>query len=181
MHVRICAPRNEVQHLYLNRTGYYSLNVMITINRISGSLTPDTQVLIMIPIYGMYIKLFLGDAGYPLGRIIMTPFRNTVDGSPQRNYNKIYAKARNSIERTIGVLKSKFRCSARGLHYAPEKAMQIVNACCALHNNSQHFKVQFPDTILSTDNQQESTPVENNSASNGEAERIWNNIMRSLQ
>ncbi|XP_017477940.1 PREDICTED: putative nuclease HARBI1 isoform X2 [Rhagoletis zephyria] len=157
MHVRICAPRNEVQHLYLNRTGYYSLNVMITINRISG------------------------DAGYPLGRIIMTPFRNTVDGSPQRNYNKIYAKARNSIERTIGVLKSKFRCSARGLHYAPEKAMQIVNACCALHNNSQHFKVQFPDTILSTDNQQESTPVENNSASNGEAERIWNNIMRSLQ
>ncbi|XP_017461305.1 PREDICTED: putative nuclease HARBI1, partial [Rhagoletis zephyria] len=125
----------------------------------------------------------LGDAGYPLGRNIMTPFRNTVDGSPQRNYNKIHAKARNSVERTIGVLKSKFRCllSARGLHYAPEKAMQIVNDCCALHNISQHFKVQFPDTILSTDNQQEPTPEENNSASNGEAETIRNNIMRSLQ
>lgn len=28
-HVRIVAPRKELQHLYLNRKGYYSLNVMI--------------------------------------------------------------------------------------------------------------------------------------------------------
>lgn len=28
-HVRICAPRKDIQHLYLNRKGYYSLNVMI--------------------------------------------------------------------------------------------------------------------------------------------------------
>ena len=28
-HVRIVAPKKELQHLYLNRKGYYSLNVMI--------------------------------------------------------------------------------------------------------------------------------------------------------
>lgn len=28
-HVRIISPKKEMQHLYLNRKGYYSLNVMI--------------------------------------------------------------------------------------------------------------------------------------------------------
>lgn len=111
----------------------------------------------------------------------MTPFRNTTEGSPQMKYNKIHAKARNSVERTIGVLKSKFRCllSARGLHYAPDKAVKIVNACCALHNISQHFKVPFADLL--TIDQQESITEENNHLRNGEAEGIRNNIMRSLQ
>lgn len=128
------------------------------------------------------LKLFVaGDAGYPLGKSIMTPFRNTTEGSPQMIYNKFHAKTRNSVERTIGVVKSKFRCllSARGLHYAPHKAVKIVNACCALHNISQHFKVPFADIF--TIDQQESVTEESTHLRNLQAEGIRNNIMRSLQ
>ncbi|XP_046812451.1 putative nuclease HARBI1 [Lucilia cuprina] len=47
--------------------------------------------------------------------------------------NNKHVKARNIVERTIGV---RFRCllEARQLHYKPEKATKIVNVCAAFHN-----------------------------------------------
>ncbi|XP_037808618.1 putative nuclease HARBI1 [Lucilia sericata] len=91
----------------------------------------------------------LGDAGYPLQSFLMTPFRMTETGSPKARYNTIHSKARNIVERTIGVLKSRFRCllSARALHYSPNKATQIVNVCCALHNICLHFRVEVPEEM----------------------------------
>lgn len=44
-------------------------------------------------------------------------------------------------------MKARFRCllAARELHYAPEKAAQILNVCCALHNICLEYNVeQFP-------------------------------------
>lgn len=65
----------------------------------------------------------------------------------QAIFNTKHAKGRNIIERTIGVLKSRFRCilRARELHYAPEKATQIINVCAALHNICLKYGVEEPE------------------------------------
>ncbi|XP_055918421.1 putative nuclease HARBI1 [Eupeodes corollae] len=148
-HIGIVAPI-ELRHQYLNRKGYYSLNAMIACDhnmciryvdaRYPGS-THDSFVWncsnLKSVLETWYQRgersMFLGDAGYPLSSCLLTPFRNVSSGSRQSLFNKQHAKGRNIIERTIGVLKSRFHClfNERKMHYAPSKAKQIVNACCA--------------------------------------------------
>lgn len=67
--------------------------------------------------------------------------------SPQGNeiiFNTFHSKGRIIIERTIGVLKNRFKCllGARQLHYSPEVATQIVNCCAALHNMCIAYRVE---------------------------------------
>lgn len=95
----------------------------------------------------MFVIFFLGDGGYKLKPFLMTPFRNPSDAA-ERRYNKKQASARNVVERCIGVVKNRFRCiiGSRGLHYEPERATQIINACCALHNMCIKYKCN-DDTI----------------------------------
>lgn len=131
----------------------------------------------------MILSNFKGDAGYPLQTFLMTPFRMAEAGSQQARYNTIHSKARNIVERTIGILKSRFRClsSARALHYSPEKATQIVNACCGLHNICQHFRVELPEEMpaaLRTEVSNENLNIEREDED--DARRIRNNIMLSL-
>lgn len=66
----------------------------------------------------------------------MTPFENPAPGSPEERYNQRQRSTRCLIERCNGVLKLRFRCllKHRTLHYSPEKASQIINACVVLHN-----------------------------------------------
>lgn len=129
--------------------------------------------------------MFLGDAGYPLRPYLMTPFRMTDTGSPQARYNTVHAKARNIVERTIGVLKSRFRCllSARGLHYSPGKATQILNVCCALHNISLHyFQGEFPEQEIITESEDANVQSLNTNMEDTEVgTSIRNNIMQSFQ
>ncbi|XP_017467848.1 PREDICTED: putative nuclease HARBI1 [Rhagoletis zephyria] len=65
----------------------------------------------------------LGDAGYPLEPWLMTPYRSVSEGTQHSNYNMRHSRTRNIVERTIGVLKNRFRCllGARKLHYLPKK------------------------------------------------------------
>lgn len=54
----------------------------------------------------------------------MTPKLNQPPRSPGALYTDAHARARCSVERTIGVLKGRWRClrKERGLHYSPEFA-----------------------------------------------------------
>ncbi|XP_039967697.1 putative nuclease HARBI1 [Bactrocera tryoni] len=151
-HVRIISPRKEVQHLYLNRKGYYNLNVMIlwdykmSIRYVDARHAGASHDSFVFNVSDLKVHFqnnkqnntwILGDAGYPLHKFLMTPYRLAEASSPQARYNTVHSKARNIVERTTGVLKSRFRCllSVRGLHYTSEKATQIVNACCAFKLN----------------------------------------------
>lgn len=91
----------------------------------------------------------------------MTPFRNP-STPDERRYNKKQISARNVVERCFGVLKNRFRCiiGSRGLHYDPEKAVKIVNSCCALHNICIKYKCsEVPSTLLDLGEESSSNDV----------------------
>ncbi|XP_036319893.1 putative nuclease HARBI1 isoform X2 [Rhagoletis pomonella] len=85
----------------------------------------------------------LADSGYALETFVMTPYRNPQHGSIEHAFNKRHASARNIIERTIGLLKSRFRCLQGTLHYEPKFVAQLVNVCCALHNICRRRNIQM--------------------------------------
>lgn len=65
----------------------------------------------------------------------MTPIRNPVN-EYEEAYNVAHRKARNCVERCIGVLKGRFRILGKDriLRYSPAKSGVIINACAVLHN-----------------------------------------------
>ena len=81
-----------------------------------------------------------------LKRAIMTPYRGvryhlkefTRRGpqNPRELFNHRHSSLRNVIERTFGVLKKRFPIIASGSepHYSLETMIDIVLACCILHN-----------------------------------------------
>lgn len=112
--------------------------------RILGMFHAPLLVEIMLTKIYLFV---LGDSGYPLEPWILTPYRNVAENSSEAFFNDQHSKARSIIERTFGILKARYRCllAARELHYTPEKAAQILNVCCALHNICIDFKVTNPN------------------------------------
>ncbi|XP_055380518.1 putative nuclease HARBI1 isoform X2 [Condylostylus longicornis] len=180
-HVRIITPSKNHQHLYYNRKGYHSLNVMLVcdhkmrISRLNAILSREN-------INGTRNTWILGDAGYPLKPYLITPFRtyiNRGDSSQKGRFNELHSKVRNIIERTNGVLKNTFRCllNARELHYTPEKATQIVNVCCALHNLKIKYNVQDEPVEIEDENDENDEDLEQDEE---DASLIRTNIMNSI-
>lgn len=175
-HVKIITPTANVQHLYYNRKGFHSLNVMLVcdhkqriryVDANNSGASHDSFIWNNSPldrrlnekyISGERQTWLLGDAGYPLKPYLITPFRFSASTSSfprQSKFNEIHSKTRMVVERTIGVLKNVFRCiiGARQLHYTPKKAAKIVNVCCALHNLRIKFNVPVDDEDwVSTEN-----------------------------
>lgn len=108
--------------------------------------------------------MILGDSGYSQRRYLMTPILHAPAGSPEEHYTKRHCVARNTVERTIGVLKNRWRCllGHRVLHYHPDTAARIINACCVLHNVCNKARLSqddsedtLPPESLENDNTQE--------------------------
>ncbi|XP_055644036.1 putative nuclease HARBI1 [Toxorhynchites rutilus septentrionalis] len=152
-HIKIIPP-NQNRNLFYNRKGFYSLNVLIVCDdqqrirfvdpSFHGS-NHDAHIWRISPVRTYFEQMhrnggtqtkILGDAGYPSESWLVTPFRAPEEGSLESDFNQRHALGRGIVERTIGVLKNRFRCllGARQLHYTPTKCAQIVNVCCALHN-----------------------------------------------
>ncbi|XP_017477324.1 PREDICTED: putative nuclease HARBI1 [Rhagoletis zephyria] len=176
-HIAIYAPTAN-RHLYLNRKGFFSINAMIACDhdmnirfvdaRYAGS-THDSFVwnnsslktyLENMHQSGDHNSIYLGDSGYPLSPYLLTPFRHADSRTRESIFNKKHAKARNVVERTIGVLKCRFRCllSDRKMRYDPAKATSIINICCAFHNICKKFRISDPeeaeifiDTVVSSE------------------------------
>ncbi|XP_053949397.1 putative nuclease HARBI1 [Anastrepha ludens] len=161
--VKIIAP-SENSHLYYNRKGYYSLNVMLVcdhelkIRHVDAShpgASHDSLIWNVSELRSHFETQFsnhqrtfwlLSDAGYSLEPWLIAPYRTP--NQAEIKFNEMHSKCRNIIERTNGVLKNRWRCilGGRELHYAPEKAAQIVNVTCCLHNICIHFRANIPHT-----------------------------------
>lgn len=74
--------------------------------------------------------------GYPLRPWLLTPLPDFLPNTPEERFNDRLTSIRSIIERCNGLLKNRFRCLLRHrvLHYRPEVAGNIVNACAILHN-----------------------------------------------
>lgn len=83
------------------------------------------------------------------------------------------------MERTIGLLKGRFRCllGARELHFKPEKAGRIIYCCCALHNLCIQYKVPCnPNITLESEPENE----ESAESTNVSGTEIRNQILNGL-
>lgn len=87
-----------------------------------------------------------GDSGYAQRPWLMTPILGAAPASPEDYYTQLHCRARNTVERTIGLLKARWRCllGHRVLHYDPAMAAKIVNACVCLHNIANERNVPIP-------------------------------------
>ncbi|KAJ1189050.1 hypothetical protein NDU88_005801 [Pleurodeles waltl] len=74
--------------------------------------------------------------GYGIQPWIMTPFANPSTAS-ECAYNKAQRRTHTIVERTFGILKSRFRCldiTGGSLLYSPEMVCKIILICAILHN-----------------------------------------------
>ncbi|XP_060847995.1 putative nuclease HARBI1 [Rhopalosiphum padi] len=141
------------EHIYVNRKCYHSINVqlicdsdlkILNVNALFPGSTHDAHIWknsnVLPLLQDLYAKGFnniylLGDSGYPLRPWLLTPISNPTNEA-EEYFNKQQMSARSKIERCNGVLKGRFRCLIKDqtLHYKPEKATKIINACVVLHN-----------------------------------------------
>lgn len=82
--------------------------------------------------------VLVGDDAFPLLDNIMKPYSHANLSKEQQIYNYRVSRARNVVERTFGILSSRFRILLTTINLSPSKVSKIVLACCYLHNYLSH-------------------------------------------
>ena len=161
--IPIIRPR-ENEDVYVCRKMYHSINVQIIcdadlvitniVARWPGS-THDSFILHSSAINHSFengdieFGLLLGDSGYALKSWLMTPLLNPTT-QQEVSYNWAHIRTRSTVERTIGVLKSRFRSIAKAsgpLRQTPSKCCQTIVTSAILHNIARRKKLPEPDLI----------------------------------
>lgn len=90
-----------------------------------------------------HFSMLPGDSGYPIEPWCITPYRNVEDGTSNAHFNDVHSKARCIVERTIGILKARWKILSNGKRsrYSPEKMAMFANVSADLHNICIEFKV----------------------------------------
>ncbi|XP_017467073.1 PREDICTED: putative nuclease HARBI1 [Rhagoletis zephyria] len=202
-HIELIKPLTDAPSYY-NRKGYFSINAMIicdhnmTIQAVDAThpgSSHDSFIWKLSNAYSHFVAKYrggercfhlLGDSGYGIEPFLITPFRNPIANTIEHNFNVVHASARNIVERTIGVLKSRFRCLISCLHYSPQKVVKIINVCCALHNVCRHYNVNFDEENITENINFQNMNNENNiddervSSLYNEGVRVRNEIANNL-
>ena len=150
--IAIVSPSTN-EHLYVCRKGFHSINVQVVcgadmkflnvVSKWPGS-THDSFVWSNSQISNFMEHRsrigsggwLLGDSGYPLRPFLMTPVLNE-QTEGEKAYNRSHKRTRSIVERSIGQMKTRFRCLDRTggcLMFTPERAAKTIIACAVLHN-----------------------------------------------
>ncbi|XP_054841812.1 uncharacterized protein LOC129333895 [Eublepharis macularius] len=78
--------------------------------------------------------IIISDGAYPLRRWLMKPYGTSAGSAAHRHFDKVLCRARNTVERCFGRLKSRWRCLAARLNCREENVVTVVSACVILHN-----------------------------------------------
>ncbi|XP_063802216.1 putative nuclease HARBI1 [Pseudophryne corroboree] len=161
-HVAIVPPRHN-EEIYRNRKLFHSLNVMVVcgpslqILSLNAKFPGNSHDAHVIRQSGIWQRLramegqdmwLLGDRGYPCTPWLMTPYSKSRPG-PQTAFNSALTATRQLVERTIGVLKGRFRVLHRtggDIMYSPEMVSKIVVLCAILHNIAVRSRMELPQT-----------------------------------
>lgn len=77
----------------------------------------------------------IGDGGYPLLRWLVTPFRNNGHLlANQIRFNKVLSSCRQMVERSISLLKGRWRKLSHLNHSSVKLMTKIIMGACVLHN-----------------------------------------------
>ena len=140
-------------------------------------------------------KYYLGDAGYALSRMCLTPYRgvryhlkeweagNRRPITKEELFNLRHSSLRNVIERTFGVLKKRFPLLTKMHSYSIHTQTQFVTIACMMHNfirRNQLYDDEFnvadiADEIVYDDEDNEPENMAN--AENINQLKAWRNNM----
>ncbi|KAG9278155.1 putative nuclease HARBI1 [Astyanax mexicanus] len=150
-HIRI-KPPGEFKEDYFNRKLFYSIQLQAIcdhsgrfLNVFSGvpGSVHDARVLKLSSVYVQQLYpppgwCILGDGGYPCLSspiCLMTPFREPVQNPVQARYNRHLSKARSVVERSFGMMKTRWRSIFfKALEVKFTFAPVVVSCCAFLHN-----------------------------------------------
>ena len=129
----------------------------------------------------------VGDSEYPQGNLVMTPILEEENLSPaQELYNSSHRRCMETVEGSLGVLKSRFRCLCRGsgsgIQYQEEVCCQIVSACLVLHNYcvDRHIPCQI-DPHVARSIKRESVTSPPPSTPVGSGDRLREHVVASFK
>ncbi|CAH0405000.1 unnamed protein product [Chilo suppressalis] len=167
-YVEIVCPRDD-EEAFFDRKGQYSIHAQIVSDA-------NSKILAICCRFGgaasnayiwnnMNIRPFVeyiskqGETGwlvadnkYPQRGWLMTPIPHALHGSPEWQYNYFLGRTKSCIDRCIGKLKGRWQClHRRPLHYTPQRAAKIINACAILHNLCIGANLSDPDIFISTE------------------------------
>lgn len=92
--------------------------------------------------------------GYPCRSYLLTPIQNP-QGERERKYNAAHVTTRNCVERSFGVLKSRFDCLKTLFRTELRTSKRITMACAVLHNIAidQRVTSEMDDDADNDDNE----------------------------
>lgn len=114
-----------VVQIMMHTYGPYAVLIIF----LNQNMTVGSRVFQPVTSINIRRLVLTADSAYPRKHWLVTPTQDP-------DFNTKHVQGRGILERTIGVLKNRYRCllGARQLHYDPEKCGVIINVCCALHN-----------------------------------------------
>lgn len=154
-HIKIKNPGGEHPGLYINRKGYFSLNVQVVcdpnckimdiVARWRGS-AHDSRIWNLPGLKntfqtGVIDGILVGDSGYAASHFMLTPLLNP-NNRREEQYNAAHIRTRNCIERLFGQWKNKFRCLFNCLNTSLDTAKATVVAAAVLNNIYLNYKLE---------------------------------------